>query len=65
MAGKADESWLKPYVDELLADPPKVATRKASEMALEAINAAMPGDDRRLGRPHRFEQHQDQGAAAA
>jgi hypothetical protein len=42
----------------------KVATRKASEMALEAINAAMP-DDRRLGRPHRIEQHQDQGARAA
>ena len=40
--GKADESWLKPYVDKLLAEPPTVATRKASEMALEAINAAVP-----------------------
>jgi transketolase len=37
-----DESWLKPHLDSLLADPPKVATRKASEMALEAINAAVP-----------------------
>ena len=42
MAGKVDESWLKPYLDTLLASPPKVATRKASEMALEAINAAIP-----------------------
>lgn len=40
--GKADDSWLKPYVDKLLAEPPTVATRKASEMALEAINAAVP-----------------------
>jgi transketolase len=42
MAGKLDNGWLKPYLDKLLADPPKVATRKASEMALEAINAAIP-----------------------
>ena len=42
MAGKLDDGWLKPYLDTLLADPPKVATRKASEMALEAINAAIP-----------------------
>jgi transketolase len=35
---KADDSWLKPYVDSLIANPPTVATRKASEMALEAIN---------------------------
>jgi transketolase len=40
--GKPDESWLKPHLDSLLANPPKVATRKASEMALEAINAAIP-----------------------
>jgi transketolase len=42
MAGKVDDSWLKPYVDTLIANPPKVATRKASEMTLEAINAAIP-----------------------
>ncbi len=42
MAGQCDDSWLKPYLDKLLSDPPKVATRKASEMALEAINAAIP-----------------------
>ena len=42
MAGKADEDWLKPYLDKLLADLKPVATRKASEMALEAINAAIP-----------------------
>ena len=42
ISGKADDSWLKPYVDGLIANPPTVATRKASEMALEAINAAIP-----------------------
>jgi transketolase len=42
IAGKADESWLKPYVDSLIANPPTVATRKSSEMALEAINKAIP-----------------------
>jgi transketolase len=38
VANKADGSWLKPYVDSLIANPVTVATRKASEMALEAIN---------------------------
>ena len=38
LAGKPDESWLRPYLESLIANPPKVATRKASEMALEAIN---------------------------
>ncbi len=42
MAGGLDHGWLKPYLDRLIANPPKVATRKASEMALEAINAAIP-----------------------
>jgi len=42
IAGKIDDSWLKPYLDNLLGNPPKVATRKASEMALEAINIAIP-----------------------
>jgi len=41
-SNKADDGWLKPYVDSLIANPPSVATRKASEMALEAINAALP-----------------------
>ena len=40
--GKLGDDWLKPYLDTLVASPPKVATRKASEMALEAINAAIP-----------------------
>jgi transketolase len=35
---KANESWLKPHIEKLLAEPKPVATRKASEMALEAIN---------------------------
>lgn len=42
MAGSVDERWLQPYLDELLKSPPKVATRKASEMALEVINTAVP-----------------------
>jgi transketolase len=40
--GKISDAWLKPYLDKLLADLKPVATRKASEMALEAINAAIP-----------------------
>jgi transketolase len=40
--GKISSDWLKPHVDALIGNPPKVATRKASEMALEAINAATP-----------------------
>ena len=38
LSGKPDEGWLKPYLATLIANPPTVATRKASEMALEAIN---------------------------
>jgi transketolase len=40
--GAVSDAWLKPYLDKLLADLKPVATRKASEMALEAINAAIP-----------------------
>nr|WP_294816119.1 transketolase [uncultured Sphingomonas sp.] len=40
--GNVSSDWLKPYIDGLLANPQKVATRKASEMALEAINVALP-----------------------
>ena len=42
LAGKVTDAWLKPYLYKLLADLKPVATRKASEMALEAINAALP-----------------------
>jgi transketolase len=42
MSGQCDDAWLKPYLDTLLADLKPLATRKASEMALEAINAAIP-----------------------
>ena len=38
LSGKPDEGWLKPYIATLIANPPTVATRKASELALEAIN---------------------------
>jgi transketolase len=41
--GKVSDAWLKPYLDRLFKEGLKpVATRKASEMALEAINATMP-----------------------
>ena len=42
IGGKVSDAWLRPYLDKLLADLKPVATRKASEMALEAINAAIP-----------------------
>ncbi|WP_426268104.1 transketolase [Sphingomonas sp. LHG3443-2] len=42
MAGDPDERWLQPYVQALIENPPTVATRKASEMALEVINVAVP-----------------------
>jgi len=42
MAGDPDERWLRPYVQALIENPPTVATRKASEMALEVINVAVP-----------------------
>ncbi len=42
LSGKADDGWLKPHLDALIAAPQAVATRKASEMALETINAALP-----------------------
>jgi transketolase len=40
--GKVSDAWLRPYIDKLLADLKPVASRKASEMALEAINAVIP-----------------------
>ena len=40
--GKSTTAGSSPIVDELIAEPPTVATRKASEMALEKINAAIP-----------------------
>ncbi|MGQ0660352.1 thiamine pyrophosphate-dependent enzyme, partial [Sphingosinicella sp.] len=43
MAGDLPESFsLATYVQGLIDDPQKVATRKASEMALGAINAQLP-----------------------
>ncbi|MBP6030590.1 MAG: transketolase [Sphingobium sp.] len=44
MAGALPEGdlGLKDYIDGLIADPKKVATRKASEMALEMLTAAVP-----------------------
>ncbi|GAA4776719.1 transketolase [Stakelama sediminis] len=43
MAGDLPEGFsLNDYIKGLLADPKKVATRKASEMALDVINATLP-----------------------
>ena len=37
-----DDSGIAGWLDRLAAEPQKLATRKASELALEAINAAVP-----------------------
>jgi transketolase len=44
MAGElpADKSAARDYMAPLVAEPPKVATRKSSEMALGALTAAIP-----------------------
>jgi transketolase len=43
MAGDLPTGFsLSDYIDTLIANPQKVATRKASEMALEAINSLLP-----------------------
>ena len=42
IAGHVGDAWLRPYLTKLLGDLKPIATRKASEMALEAINAAIP-----------------------
>ena len=42
IAGEISDDWLKPHLAGLLDKPPTVATRKASELALEAINKAIP-----------------------
>mgnify|MGYP003295861630 CR=1 FL=1 len=36
------DSWLKGHLDSLIAKPQAVATRKASELALDVINEAIP-----------------------
>ncbi len=41
MAGNADNAWLQPHLDGLIAAPQKIATRKASEIALVAATAAL------------------------
>jgi len=40
LSGKVSHDWLQPYIDTLLTAPKPVASRKASEMALEVINDA-------------------------
>src|SRR5690606_34123414 len=43
MDGRLPASFsLKPYLEALIAEPKKVATRKASEMTLDAINIQLP-----------------------
>jgi transketolase len=44
MAGQlpADKSAAAAYLAKLLAEPPKVATRKSSEMALDVLTASIP-----------------------
>ncbi len=47
--------------EKLAAAPKEIATRSASEFALEALTAAVPEMIGGLGRPHRLEQHAPQG----
>ncbi len=43
MAGKLPAGYsIQPYLESLIAEPQKVASRKASEMALNAINVQLP-----------------------
>jgi transketolase len=43
MAGKLPADFsLKPYLEKLIAEPKKVATRKASELVLDVINPMVP-----------------------
>ncbi|WP_294328647.1 transketolase [uncultured Sphingomonas sp.] len=43
MANKLPDGWsLKNHIDGLIAEPKKIATRVASSLALEAINASLP-----------------------
>src|SRR3954469_13181860 len=68
LSGKADETWLNSYLDKLLADQKPVATRKASEMALEAINAAVPstiGGSADLTRSHKNKKQGGEAPAPA
>jgi transketolase len=41
-AGKPGSPWLKPHLEALIVAPQKIATRKASEIALTAATAALP-----------------------
>ena len=50
---------------KLAAAPKEIATRAASEFALETLDGGAAGNDRRLGRPHRLEQHPHQGDEGA
>ncbi len=49
---------------KLAGEKPNVATRVASRDGAGDADGRDPGDDRRLGRPDRLEQHQDQGIGA-
>ena len=42
MSGTPGSDWLQPHLDSLIAAPQKIATRKASEIALTAATAAIP-----------------------
>ena len=52
---------LKDLIASHVADKPKIATRKASEIALAAINGASDAHHRRLGRPDPFQPDHHQG----
>ena len=52
---------VKSVKETLAATPKDIATRSSSEFALEVARRSRAGNDRRLGRPHRLQQHAHQG----
>ena len=48
----------RPSSRSIVAVPKEIATRAASELALEVLDPGASGNDRRIRRPHRLQQHQ-------
>ena len=52
---------VRAFKEKLAAEPKEIATRIASQNALEALTAVVARNGRRFGRPHRLEQHPPEG----
>ena len=57
LAAPSGESAIAALKARFADGKPKLATRQSSQKVLEALLPAMPGADRRLGRPDRLERH--------